>query len=100
MEKRFLRLIIEIIDEDGKSVFNPTSNYVRTPLRADVNNVDPTHWYALLMYLGSVITFDLRRAPALSPLYPEKYPAPLYASDNAYSKFREPCGEYETGKLE
>lgn len=59
MTKRYLRLIAQVVDENGNKVFNPTSDCVQTALRQDVENIESTHWDILLMHLGSVISFGL-----------------------------------------
>lgn len=89
MTKRYLRLIAQVVDENGNKVFNPTSDCVQTALRQDVENIESTHWDILLMHLGSVISFGLRTYPFLLPLYPEiPYLSPTGESGNALPKAR------------
>jgi len=98
MDKRNLRIIVQIVDENGECVFNPTSDCVCTPLRPNVNNIEPKHWYWLLMRLGSVISSELRTVPFLSPLYPEiPYLSPVDESGNALPESVLTYGGYETG---
>lgn len=101
MDKRNLRIIVQIVDENGECVFNPTSDCVCTPLRPNINNIEPKHWYWLLMRLGSVISSELRTVPFLSPLYPEiPYLSPVDESGNALPKARLIYGGYEVGNWE
>lgn len=101
MTKRYLRLIAQVVDENGNKVFNPTSDCVQTALRHDVENIESTHWDILLMHLGSVISFGLRTYPFLLPLYPEiPYLSPTDESENALPKARLIYGGYEVGNWE
>ena len=102
--KRFLRVVVEIVDENGCHVDVENTGYERryvvTPLREDVV-VTPLQYYTMVHNIGSYINGRLRTNPSLSALYPKSpyYRSLLPRSSSDSSKLHPIYSEWKMGCL-
>lgn len=68
---RELRVIVEIVDENGNRVYPEKARFVSTPLRDDATFKLEADFYKVLLYLGECISVTMRKDPTMSPLYPK-----------------------------
>lgn len=103
MARRFLRAIIDVVDENGDRIFPLPSkeiDYAITPLK-DNSIVSDDQFGKMVMHLASCIMTGMRRDPLLSSLYPEiPYPYSLLPGSETYHDTGRPIyGEWAPGSL-
>lgn len=99
---RILRVIVEIVDENGNRVYPDRTRFVSTPLRNEAAFEHDYDFYKVLLYLGSCISVTMRRDPVLSPLYPQVpyYRSPIAELRNEPLRPRPIWSEWGEGYLE
>lgn len=98
---RELRVIVEVVDENGNRVYPERARFVSTPLCDDATFRSGADFYKVLLYLGGCISVTMRRDPILSPLYPKipYYPKPSAGQENGQPESRPIYSEWSEGTL-